>query len=386
MQVIYYKNELPAIINKSIFLAGPSLRPDQEGISWRKEAIQILEDLKFDGVVFCPENENGKFEEDHDYSKTVEWEELGLNVADAIIFWVPRDMEKLPGLTTNIEFGVWETSGKVFLGYPEDAEKMRYMDYYAEKLSISVTGTLKETLQAAIDFVGEGEERTGGSRMVPLYIWKTPSFKAWYKAQTEAGNRLDDARVLYTFRPKNGKFVFLWILHVDVYIKSEDRHKTNEFVLARTDISSVVMWRRAEPLADSEIVLVREFRSPAATSTGFIRELPGGSAMAKEEPAEVAAEEIHEETGLHLDVSRLKVHAAKQLAGTLSSHKAHAFSVELTTEEVDFLKAQKDVAHGLLEDSEQTYVEVVTLGDILYGDVEIDWSTLGIIMLVTDKL
>lgn len=42
---------------KSIFLAGPTPRSlDVE--TWRKEAIKILKDLGFDGVVYVPELEH----------------------------------------------------------------------------------------------------------------------------------------------------------------------------------------------------------------------------------------------------------------------------------------------------------------------------------------
>lgn len=386
IKVLYYNDKLPDVINKSIFLAGPSLRPGQEGVSWRKDALQILEDMGYDGFVFVPENEDGKFDEDHSYSDTVQWEEVGLNVADAIVFWVPREVESLPGFTTNIEWGRWESSGKIVLGYPEDAEKMKYIQHYADKLNITTHDSLSGTLATAIKFVGEGAERSGGERYVPLYIWNTPQFQNWYAAQKSADNKLNSARVLYSFRPGNKSFVFMFVLQVDVYVAAEDRNKTNEFVLSRTDVSSVVLWRRHASLENSEIVLVREFRSPAATSDGFIRELAGGSSKHGDtDPIATAAEEVSEEVGLELDPDRIRSHAVRQLAGTLSSHKSHLYSVELTEKEIGKLKDEKDKVHGNIEDTEMTYVEVVTFKDLLAGKVEVDWSTLGQIFSVVLK-
>ena len=54
MQIIYTNEEMPDIINKSIFLAGPSLRPGQEKEmeSWRKDAIQLLDDMRFDETLY----------------------------------------------------------------------------------------------------------------------------------------------------------------------------------------------------------------------------------------------------------------------------------------------------------------------------------------------
>lgn len=382
MEVVYALEELPKVITKSIFLAGPTPR-SEDGNPWRQEAIKLLEEAEFDGVVYVPEPRNGKWHKEYD--RQVEWEELCLNQADCILFWVPRDLKTMPAFTTNIEWGRWEASGKLVLGYPKEAEKMSYMNHYAEKLNIPISGSLLDTLRSAIDFIGEGAERTGGERMVPYYVWKTPQFQSWYTAQTEAGNRLDDARVLFNFRPRNGIFMFMWVLHVDVYVASEDRHKKNEVVLARTDISSVLMWQRHEPIGNSEIVLVREYRSPASTKDAFIRELPGGSPPKPgADPMETAHEEVLEETGLNLmDPKRLKFVGAHQLAGTLSSHQAHLFSVELTDPEMNWLKAQRDVVHGADSD-ERTFIEVYTLDELFEGEL-IDWTTLGMIASVVLK-
>ena len=44
-------------LKKSIFLAGPTPR-SKEVKSWRPEAIRLLKEKGFDGVVFVPEFEN----------------------------------------------------------------------------------------------------------------------------------------------------------------------------------------------------------------------------------------------------------------------------------------------------------------------------------------
>lgn len=385
--VVYTGEEMPDSFTKSIFLAGPSLRPGQEKEmeSWRKDALEILEHKGFDGVVFCPENRDGKFEKDFSYDNQIEWEDKYLNVADCIVFWVPRDLSKdsggnlkLPAFTTNVEFGSWCDSGKVVWGAPPDADKNTYLEYYAEKYKVPMAESLTETLNNAMEMLQDGVEREGGERFVPLFIWKTPSFQTWYTAQKEAGNRLDSAKLLYNFRPGFKKNIFLWILKVDVYVAAEDRHKNNEFVLARPDISSVMMWRPTANLY-TEVVLVKEFRSPASTPDGFIRELPGGSADAT--PEETASEEIHEETGLYIDPSRLKFHQARQLAGTLLSHKSHLYSVELTEKEMEWLISQKDIVHGKEEDTEKTFVEIHSIEDLISKEL-VDWSTLGMILSV----
>lgn len=377
MDIIYAHEEMPKNIIKSIFLAGPTPR-DNVTESWRKDAIQILEDKGFDGTVFIPEPREGNWEKDYDGQ--VEWEEKMLNAADCIVFWVPRELKTMPAFTTNIEFGAWGSSGKIVFGAPPDAPKNSYMKFYCKKYNIPIGDTLTETLDDALEFIGKGADRNNGEAFVPLFIWNLDSFQSWYKSQKEAGNRLDDARVVYSFRPGFKKFVFMWVLKADIYIKSEDRHKTNEFVLSRPDISSILLWKKEDVLEDSKIVLVREFRTPASTEDGFVRELVGGSSKKSEHPEHVAAEEVLEETGFSVDPKRFNHHQARQLAATLSAHKSHFFSVELTSEEIDWFEAQKGVVHGVEEDTERTFIEVITIKDLL-KDPNIDWTTLGQVFL-----
>lgn len=373
MKLVYALEDLPETINKSIFLAGPTPRSD-DAEPWRKDAIQILEDKGYDGVVFIPEPKDGKWAEE--YEDQVEWEEKCLNVADCIVFWVPRDLKTMPAFTTNVEFGMWCNSGKIVFGAPPKAEKNRYLLHYAEKYNVPISESLTEALDDAMESLGKGSDRSGGERYVPLMIWNIDSFQSWYKAQTNAGNRLDGAKLLYAFRPGFKKFVFMWILKADIYIKSEDRHKTNEFVLARTDISSILLWKKAKTLEESELVIVKEFRTPSTSEDGFVRELVGGSSKKSEHPKHVAAEEILEETGFAVEPDRLIYHQARQLCATLSSHKSHFYSVELTDDELKWFKSQEGVVHGVEEDTERTFIEVYSVQDIL-SNSNLDWTTLG---------
>lgn len=60
MEVIYALEDMPDTFTKSIFLAGPTPRNKDEVESWRPDALKILEDKGFDGVVFIPEPESPK--------------------------------------------------------------------------------------------------------------------------------------------------------------------------------------------------------------------------------------------------------------------------------------------------------------------------------------
>lgn len=381
MQVVYAPEAPPSQFTKSLFLAGPSPRnPDQP--NWRPEALAALEAMGYDGVVFVPLPRNGDWS--HGYDAQVEWELTHLNMADVALFWVPRSKD-LPAMTTNVEFGSFYDTGKAILGYPKEATQMRYLDHLAKTESVTVCGTMEDTLRAAVTRLGTGALRTGGERDVPLHIWKLQHFQGWFKAQRAAGNHLHGARLLWSFRvgPAKG-FTFAFVLRVDVHIESEGRNKTNEFIFARPDISTVVAYRKREVLADTDIVLIREFRSPARTADGFIREVPGGSSWKPgEDPFVTAAHELSEETGFNVDPSRLRKIGARQLCGTLSVHQAHVFACEVTAEELVALRKQQEdgTVFGVVEDSERTYVEVQRLGDLIASASNaLDWSMLGMIL------
>jgi len=381
MQVVYAPEAPPSQFTKSLFLAGPSPRnPDQP--NWRPEALAALEAMGYDGVVFVPLPRNGDWS--HGYDAQVEWELTHLNMADVVLFWVPRSKD-LPAMTTNVEFGSFYDTGKAILGYPKDATQMRYLDHLAKTESVTVCGTLEDTLRAAVTRLGTGALRTGGERDVPLHIWKLQHFQGWFKAQRAAGNHLHGARLLWSFRvgPAKG-FTFAFVLRVDVHIESEGRNKTNEFIFARPDISTVVAYRKRAVLADTDIVLIREFRSPARTADGFIREVPGGSSWKPgEDPFVTAAHELSEETGFNVDPSRLRKIGARQLCGTLSVHQAHVFACEVTAEELVALRKQQEdgTVFGVVEDSERTYIEVKRLGDLIASASNaLDWSMLGMIL------
>jgi 8-oxo-dGTP pyrophosphatase MutT (NUDIX family) len=385
MTVVYAMETPPEQYEKSIFLAGPTPRSN-EIISWRRKALSILQDWGYNGVVFVPEDrpdEYGVTAFHGNYDGQVQWENTYLNMADCILFWIPRTMTGLPGLTTNDEWGYWKNSGKVILGIPDEAERCKYQAYWADELNVPLANTLTGTVRIAMDFVSDGALRSEGEREVPLYIWQTSSFQQWYAAHRGVGNRLCHAKVEWTFRVgPNREHMFLWAMHVDIYIAKEQRHKDNEFVIARPDISTIIAYRRGRSLDMTNVVLVREFRSPASNPTAFVWEAPGGSSFKPDMTPEVmASEEFHEETGLSLEADRFVFHEARQLASTLSAHQSHVFSVELTAEEIKALRASKDIAQGVDGDGERTFVEVQTLAEIRSRNY-VDWSMLGMIMQV----
>jgi nucleoside 2-deoxyribosyltransferase len=198
MRVVYAQKAFPDEESRGIFLAGPTYRrrevpcSDCHGSgtkgdfqqfgdgtesdcatckgtgtrrfkSWRQSALALLGMKGFDGEIYVPEFEGwGDFviegvDPDEIWQKQVEWELTALARSTVVLFWVPRDMEMLPGMTTNVEFGYWIRSGKVVLGYPEEAPKMRYLHHLANSHGAPVAFSLKETIDLAVQKIGRGK-------------------------------------------------------------------------------------------------------------------------------------------------------------------------------------------------------------------------------------
>jgi calcineurin-like phosphoesterase family protein len=137
---VYAEEDIPLLGDK-VFLAGPTPRSlDIE--SWRPEMIKTLREAGYEGHILLPEKRN--LEEGYDYDTQVAWESDALDASDLIVFWVPRNLETMPGFTTNIEFGEWMKSGKIVLGYPFNADKMRYMQMKADKHGIERFGFMMD--------------------------------------------------------------------------------------------------------------------------------------------------------------------------------------------------------------------------------------------------
>ena len=225
MTVVYALEKPPDHYEKSLFLAGPTPR-DQSVKSWRPQALQLLKDEGYDGVVYVPEDRpdaNGVTKFHGNYDGQVGWEETHLHMADVILFWVPRDTATMPAFTTNDEWGFWKKSGKVVFGAPETAEKCRYQFHYAHKFGAPAESSLHDTVRSALNLLGKGNLRNGGEREVPLYIWRTAQFQEWYTEHFLTGNTLERVRVEWVHRDEStGYQVKDWVLDVTVHLAKEN--------------------------------------------------------------------------------------------------------------------------------------------------------------------
>jgi len=385
-----YAHELPPkAYQASIFLVGPTPR-NEDDQSWRPDALKILSEFAkiHQLVVFSPEPRNGIYSSN--YLEQVEWEKRYLDMADAILAWVPRNMNSsLKGLTTNIEFGKYVDSGKLFYGRPDYANHIRYLDWmYAKTTGRQVVNNLRELVKQVVNYLqvqldkSEIAIRKEGERTVPLSIWQTKQFQNWYQSQLKVGNQLMSAELLWRFVVHKVNFVFAYALQVKVWVAAENRIKSNEFIISRPDISVVVAyWRHPSQPLESEVILIKEFRSPARTADGFVHELPGGSSFKAGDALQLASDELFEETGIKITSERFGYIASKQLAATWSTHFADVYAIALNKEEIEMAKkmAVLGQSYGVEADTEKTYIEVCQVKEV--GQY-VDWSMEGMIYRV----
>jgi 8-oxo-dGTP pyrophosphatase MutT (NUDIX family) len=391
MELVFSDQPLPSTVTKSVFLAGPSPRSLDED-DWRHAAVIELTRQNFDGTVFIPVpsyrflyNITDKGTTGWSYDDQIAWECQARERADIIAFWVPRVIDRskedlgMPAFTTNFELGEDLHTNKVAYGRPATATKCRYLDERVKEIGQSVHESMEALFADVIKRLGDGAYRVGGETQVPLFIWRTPTFQNWLACQKAVGNRLDGAKVVSCYIARGG-FVFTYQMKVNVWVEAEQRHKSNEIIFARPDVSAVVACHK-DASGVLRIALVREFRSTVANDIGFVFELPGGSSPKPGmDPALNASEELSEEAGLHIaDITRFQFVGVRQLVATLSLHRVHVYAVQLNDEEFAQLQATatSGEAFGLAETSERTYVEIASL-DALYA-LPVDYSTLGMV-------
>lgn len=381
MNVIQSCESMPDSVTGTVFLAGAPTHDASDG-SWRASAVEALAAAGFQHTIVSPEIDAESGLGEHRNSRD---QQNLVPPVDAVFLWLPSGVEKLPGFAASVQFGECLQSGILFYGRADGGPATRYLDErYRDVTGREPANELSDLAEQVTQYVGVGSERSGGERCVPLHIWQTKHFQSWLLSQQAAGNRLDDARVLWQFVVPKVGFVLAFAVQVSVWVEAEGRHKSNEFILSRPDISCVVPYRLDpnDPL-DSQVVLIREFRSPARTPDGFIHELPGGSSFKESDSVEQeVAEELREETGLSIAPERLRRVEPRQFAGTFATHWGYAFAIALTEEEMHDCRenAAEDVSFGNAAETEQTRIEVCSVRDVMSGQASVDWSMTGIIL------
>ncbi|MFF4531529.1 nucleoside 2-deoxyribosyltransferase domain-containing protein [Streptomyces sp. NPDC001407] len=161
ISLVMAREPIPA--GPSVFLAGPTPDKSVPVPSWRPEAVRALA-AQWTGekplTVLSPESRKGQRADR--YETQVNWETDARAAATAILFWIPRDLRTLPGMTTNVEFGLDVATGRAVLGCPPDCpnpERNRYLIYVARRHGVPVCTTLTDTAAAALAVVAAAGAR-----------------------------------------------------------------------------------------------------------------------------------------------------------------------------------------------------------------------------------
>lgn len=167
LTLVCAREPIPAC-GPSVFLAGPTPTTGGDVPSWRPAALEELT-TQWTGqrplTVLSPESRGGK--RAAHYDDQVDWETSARAAATAILFWIPRDLQTLPGFTTNVEFGLDVGTGKAVLGCPPDCpnpERNRYLIYVARRHRVPVCDTLPDTVAAALTVVTTATGRAAEPR------------------------------------------------------------------------------------------------------------------------------------------------------------------------------------------------------------------------------
>ncbi len=386
--IVHLLEPAPPTFTASVYLAGPG-----EAGAWRPQAVRLLAAAGFDGVIFVPEPRSLSLPglpapfAAGDLDRQLAWETESLRLSDAILFFVPQDAPADPLLSlADEQWGAWKRSGKiVFAATGAAASHHRWS---ASRFRVPQAYSLAEAVQILLPLVRPGAARTGGERAMPLNLWRSPALQRWYHALRDAGNRLDDFEVEWSYRPRvhPGRPPLVFAFRPKVWVRDERRHKASEVVVARADVSATVLYHPGKDLWQTEVLLIREFRSAVANVAGFVWELPGGSAEhaadREHDPRVTAAREIEQETGLRLSASALEAvpFGVRQVAATLLIHRAHLFRAALDADQLAFLRAAEIAgqSHGA-NPGERCYVIVRSVGDLMSRS-ELDWGQVGMIL------
>ncbi|SIO84635.1 nucleoside 2-deoxyribosyltransferase domain-containing protein [Nocardiopsis sp. JB363] len=155
-QLIMARETYPAT-GPSVFLAGPTPDKRTPVPSWRPQALDLLTGLWAGPetlTVLSPESRDGVRAQRYEHQ--VDWETAARADADAILFWIPRDLRTMPAMTTNVEFGLDAPTGRAVLGCPPDCanpERNRYLIYVAKRFGAPVRTSLRETAAAALALI-----------------------------------------------------------------------------------------------------------------------------------------------------------------------------------------------------------------------------------------
>ena len=155
MKVRYYGDTIEKN-KKAISLCGPTSK-NNKITSWREEALDILKNIGYYGIVYVPEPKDAipvfKTKDEQLF-----WERNCYINSNVILFWIPRKFPSMLVLTTNVEFGYLLKSKKCIYGRPNGAYRTQYLDWlYNLEYNKKPINSLEELLKQAVK-MSQGEQ------------------------------------------------------------------------------------------------------------------------------------------------------------------------------------------------------------------------------------
>lgn len=144
--VVYYGDSLePHRNSPSVYLDGP--KSTVSGLSWRKKLFEILQQQGFTWTVIVPECRKDNQVPPYGTEEFYHWENVVMNMASTIMFWMPRDSTIFPARDMNDRWGHYKHEKNIILGYPPRTENINYQGWYAKKHGITMVHSLENMAQ-----------------------------------------------------------------------------------------------------------------------------------------------------------------------------------------------------------------------------------------------
>ncbi len=176
MRVLFYDDQdlhqQLAARPRSMFLGGPTARGVPR-TPWRLQALELLGQLGYGGLVVIPEFFDGQFDVHaplvFERGKSpvpnvralsynvLRWETAGIELCETVLFWMPfgisapDDPGSLPGFTTRAEVSreISRDPSRLVLGMPPQVLAGGHIRFHAHAAGLTVHETLEETVRAA---------------------------------------------------------------------------------------------------------------------------------------------------------------------------------------------------------------------------------------------
>ncbi|MFG3112880.1 hypothetical protein ACGF4C_00610 [Streptomyces sp. NPDC048197] len=376
--VVHAGQPMPLSWDASVLLADSS----PESSSWRNDLITALKDgwpLRGDGrlVVLIPHQGGKSASQEHS-----QWLHDAYTWADEIVINPAPGTDLAPLLRPGGIIDLEDAADRLTLQVTEPDEATRA---WAEQRSVSLAHTPCDAAARVLKRLDRGWNRRGGQRHVPLSLARNTGYHYWRDALHDADRTLIAASSEWAPRhPNHPEYASWWAMNAR--IRHPDHQVTDELVVGRTNVLSIVVCVLRPVWTDSEVMVLRDPNclgtEPVITApTRFPVRLPSVdldlSFYRRGDSSDRTILTLVSELGLTVDKDRLRGLGPRPESNLLASRR-NVVCLELSEEEFGDLKARRSATDETALPEE---VEIYRVADLLstMGGVLCDWATLGAI-------